>query len=247
MSNPAAVAFRGFFSPMFSTRGVRLGFFIGIGAILVILTAIMLQRLFPDIFSNMLDSILMVTIVPGIPLAAVLAGEMPLRDGIRQKTMLYQILGPAPRPVLALVRTIMVAAVLALAGSLLVVLIRIVDGASLGPLPREIFAVVLGSAAYTGLYGLIHLISSRGLIGCLAFYFMLDQPLAQLPFSLRSLSPSYHLSVLAERVIEMELPVPMAAPDPSFLVSTLVLAGVAAVSVVLTAYLFSRKSLGELC
>ena len=247
MPNPAAVAFRGFLSPMFSTRGVRLGFFIGIGAILIIITAIVLQKMFPDIFSNILDSILKVAIVPGIPLAAVLAGEMPLRDGIRQKTLLYQMLGPAPRPVLALVRTAMVAAVLAAVACLLVALIRIVDGASLAPLPREMFAVALGCAAYTGLYGLIHLISQRGLIGCLAFYFMLDQPLAQLPFSLRSLSPSYHLSVLADRVIEMELPVPMAPPDPNFLVSTLVLAALAAVTVAVTAWLFSRKSLGELC
>jgi hypothetical protein len=247
MSNPAAVAFRAYLAPMFSTRGVRLGFFIGIGAIMIILASILLQRMVPAIFSNMLDSILTVAIVPGIPLAAVLAGEMPLRDGIRQKTLLYQLLGPAPRPVLALVRTAMVAGVLAVAAVLLVALIRIVDGASLAPLPREVFAVVLGSVAYTGLFGLIHLISSRGLIGCLAYFFMLDRPLAQIPFSLRSLSPSYHLGVLADRVTQMELPVPMSPPETSLVVSALVLIVLAAVSVTLTAVLFSRKSLGELC
>ncbi len=245
--NSAAIAFRAYLAPMFSTRGVRLGFFVLVGVVLIIITAVVLQKLFPSIFSNMLGSFLMFVLVPGIPLSAVLAGEMPLRDGIRQKTLLYQLLGPVPRPVLALVRTGMVAGVLAILAGGLVTVLRVVDGASLAPLPREYLAAVLGAAAYTGLYGLIHLISGRGLIGSLAFFFLLDQPLAQLPFSLRSLSPSYHLAVLADRVIEMELPVPMAPPEQSVLVSSLVLIVIAAVTVALTAYLFSRKSLGELC
>jgi hypothetical protein len=172
---------------------------------------------------------------------------MPLRDGIRQRTLLYQLLGPAPRPVLAVVRTLMTSTLLAAGACALMLATRILGGAGLADYPRETLAMVLGSFAYTGLFGLIHMIGRRGLIAGLAFYFIFDQPLGQLPFTLRRFSPSYHVSVLADRVIDMHLPVPVTAPEPSFLVSAIVLVVIAVVTTGAAAVLFTRKSLGELC
>jgi hypothetical protein len=85
------------------------------------------------------------------------------------------------------------------------------------------------------------------LIGGLAFFFVLDQPLGQIPFALRRLSPSYHLSVLADRVIDIHLPVSVTPPEPSMIVSSLALVAIGIVTTLATAILFTRKPLGELC
>jgi hypothetical protein len=55
------------------------------------------------------------------------------------------------------------------------------------------------------------------------------------------------LSVLADRVIDIHLPVSVTPPEPSMLVSSLVLIVIGVVTTAATAILFTRKSLGELC
>lgn len=247
MSGSAAIAFRAYLAPMLATRGFKLSILFGFIYIGLAGLAMVLGEIAPGMFSGALEAIRLSLIVPGIPVAAVLFGEMPLRDGIRQRTLLYQLLGPAPRGVLAVVRTLMTTALLVLGACLLMLATRILSGEGLEGYPREILAILLGAFAYTGLFGLIHVANRRGLIGGLAFYFVLDQPLAQIPFALRRLSPSYHLSVLADRVIEIHLPVTVTPPEPSMIVSSLVLVGIGAVATAATAVLFTRKSLGELC
>ncbi len=247
MSRPAVIAFRAYLAPMLATRGFKLSLLFGFIYLGLAGIALVLGEVAPALFADALEAIRLSLIMPGIPVAAVLFGEMPLRDGIRQRTLLYQLLGPAPRPALAVVRTVMTAGLLALGACALMLATRILGGAGLAGYPREILAMALGAFAYTGIFGLIHMVSRRGLIGGLAFFFILDQPLGQLPFMLRRLSPSYHLSVLADRVIEMHLPISMTPPEPSLLLSSLVLAGLGAVAMAATAMLFTRKPLGELC
>jgi hypothetical protein len=247
MSRPAAIAFRAYLAPMLATRGFKLSILFGFVYIGLAGLAMVLGEIAPGMFAGALESIRLSLIVPGIPVAAVLFGEMPLRDGIRQRTLLYQLLGPAPRPVLAAVRTLMTAGLLAVGACALMLATRILGGAGLENYGREMWAMVLGALAYTGIFGLIHVANRRGLIGGLAFYFVLDQPLGQIPFALRRLSPSYHLSVLADRVIEIHLPVSVTPPEPSMLVSSLVLIVIGVVTTAATAILFTRKSLGELC
>ncbi len=247
MSRPAVIAYRAYLAPMLATRGFKLSIIFGFVYIGLAGLAMVLGEIAPGMFAGALESIRISLIVPGIPVAAILFGEMPLRDGIRQRTLLYQLLGPVPRPVLAAVRTLMTAGLLAAGACVLMLATRVLSGAGLENYGREIWAIVLGAVAYTGIFGLIHVANRRGLIGGLAFYFVFDQSLGQLPFALRRLSPSYHLSVLADRVIDFHFPVSVTPPEPSMLVSSMVLAAIGAVTLVATAILFTRKSLGDLC
>ncbi len=247
MSRPEVIVLRTHLASLGSFRGLRMVLIlavISLGAIGLVFT---LQHLFPGPFGNALSSLRLALIVPGVPLAALLMSEMALRDGITQRTLLYSLLGPAPRTTLALVRTAVTAVILALGVSALLVLTRLLEGASFAPLPREILGVTLGSFAYVALFGAIHLLVRRGLVAGLVLFFLLDRPLAQLPFTLRRLSPSYHLSVIADRVLEFHFPITVQPPEPSMPAAILVLAGMSVVFLALGAWLFARKSLGELC
>jgi len=247
MAEPAMVALRAYLAPLPSLRGLKIGLGVGVLAFLVIGLAFVLEHILPRMFGDLLRSLQLVAIVPGVPLTAVLVSEMSLRDGIRQRTLLYALLSPVSRSTLAVVRTLVTAALLALGAAIVVTAIRLLDGMPLGPLPREYLAIVLGSVAYTAFFGFFHLAVRRGLIAGLVVYFLLDQPLAQLPFALRRLSPSYHLSVLADRVIDMHLPISVPLPHTSNLVSALTLLGMAGLFLAATVVVFNRKSLGELC
>ena len=97
------------------------------------------------------------------------------------------------------------------------------------------------------MFGVLHLVTRRGLITGLVVLFFLDFPLGRLPFALRNLSPSYHVGVIANQQEELQLPVALAPPDASVAWSALVLIALAAAFVAAGAELFRRKSLGELC
>ncbi len=247
MSQPTLVALRAYLAPMPSFRGLRLGLGVGFLAFGLIGVAFLLERLLPSMFGNLLRSLQLVAIVPGVPLTAILVSEMSLGDGIRQRTLLYALLSPVSRSTLAVVRTLTTALLLTAGGLIVVTVIRLLDGMPMGPLPREYLAVLMGSLAYTALFGFFHLAFRRGLIVGLVFYFLLDQPLAQLPFALRRLSPSYHLSVLADRVIDMRLPLSVPLSQTSNAVAAAVLLGIGAIFLAATVLVFNRKSLGELC
>jgi hypothetical protein len=160
---------------------------------------------------------------------------------------LYPLLGPVPRKTLALVRTLATAGVLAVGISIVVVIVRLVQNEGLALLGRELLAVWLGAGAYVGLFGIVHLITRRGLIGGLALYGLLDDPLGRIPFALRNLSPSYHMRVLADQEMEISLPIAIVPPASSFLASTVVLIVLAALFAAVAAFLFSRKNLAEIC
>jgi hypothetical protein len=183
----------------------------------------------------------------GVPVAAVLLAEMPIRDGIAHRTLLYPLLGPVSRATLAIVRVLTTGAMLALASSFLLVLIRVLlrDGFEL--LPREILSVSLGAFAYVGLFGLAHLYYRRGLIVGLVFLFLYDFPVGTIPFSIRNLSPSYHMGVIANQQDTMDLPVRFGEPATSIVASGVFLVVLAVVAVAAVTFAFRRKNLGDLC
>ena len=72
-------------------------------------------------------------------------------------------------------------------------------------------------------------------------------PLGRLPFTLRNISPSYHVGVIAGQEESMQLPVSFDMPDTSVLMSSIILLVIAAILGTVVAAGFKRKNLGSLC
>ena len=112
--------------------------------------------------------------------------------------------------------------------------------------PRELLAVTLGAFAYVAVFGLVHLLSRRGLIIGIVVFFVFDAPLGRIPFSLRNISPSYHVGVVANQQENMELPISFGQPETSVIMSALILLAIAIVFLAATAAGFTRKNLVDL-
>jgi hypothetical protein len=232
---------------MTSTRAFRVGLLLG-GLLLVLVGVSVGIRPLSDRLAELsLSWIRERALVPGVALAAVLLSEMPLRDGIRHRTLLNLLLGPASRSWLAVVRTVATALLLAVTGSVVLLVARLAEGEGMAGAPREILAMGLGAFAYVASFGLVHLLTRRGLIGCLVLFGVFDDPLSRIPFALRNLSLSYHLRTLADQVSEIPLPVRIPPPEPSLPFSSFVLLATGVAATLATAVLFRRKNLGELC
>jgi hypothetical protein len=242
-----STAFWTFVIPMTATRAMRIGLVLFIGVVAVVLLLFMGGFLASGFVTEALYGMRFFVVMVALPVGAVLLSEIPIRDGITHKTLLYPLLGTVPRTTLALVRTAVTAVVLAAGASFLLLLIRVLLREDFGFLPREILAVTLGAFAYVALFGLMHLINRRGLIAGLVVVFFFDLPLGKLPFSLRNVSPSYHVGVIAEQDVSMQLPIAMGVPGSSVTLSAFILLGIAVAFGAATAWVFKRKGLGDLC
>lgn len=232
---------------MASARALKL-WVLGIIAFLALVgLSVVVRPLSEFISESTLSGLHSFALVPGLPLAAILLSEMPLRDGIRQRTLLYPLLGPVSRGQLAAVRTLATAGLLALTVGFLVLVTGLFRPGGIGMVGRELAAVALAAPAYIGLFGVVHMLTRRGLIAGLVIYGLFDEPLGRLPFAIRNLSPSYHYRVLLDRLVEIDLPITLGAPDDSVAVSVGVLLVMGIALTAAGAYLFSRRNLGELC
>lgn len=245
--NPVATAFWTYVIPMASTRAMRIGLVLFVLFVAVVLLAFVSGQLASGLVFDLLYGMRHFLIMIGVPAAAILLSEIPIRDGITNRTLLYPLLGPVPRVTIAVVRVLVTGAMLSLGSGALLLLIRLLLRDGLGFLPRELLAVALGSFAYVSLFGLLHLYARRGLITGVAILFFYDIPLGRLPFSLRNLSLSYHVGVISEQGDSIQLPISFGAPESSVTMSALVLLGVAVVFCAAIALGFKRKKLGDLC
>jgi len=236
-----AIALATYLGPMTSARALRRSLLLAGG----FLTLAVLGLLFgpSGTAKGLQDGLLL----PGLPFVAVLLSEMPLRDGIRHRTLLYPLLGPVSRRDLVLVRTAATALLLAVGVGIFVVALALFPGAKTSTVPRDLLAALLGAAVYIALFGLAQLVWRRGAIVCLAFLILFDIPLGRIPLGLRSIAPSHHLQVVMDRQVGELIPIPLAAPPTSLPVSVFVLLGLAVVSSLLTAHIFRRRNLGEIC
>ena len=204
--NPVSTAFWTYIIPMVATRAMRIGLLLfalfALGVVALYATGAIASEFMIDALHAMRHFLVMVA----VPVGAVLLAEIPFRDGITHRTLLYPLLGPVPRTTLALVRVGVTGAVLALGAGLLLVLIRALLQDGMGFVPRELLAVCLGSFAYVALFSLVHLFNRRGLITGLVIVFLFDLPLGRLPFTLRNISPSYHVGVIADQGREHATP-----------------------------------------
>ena len=247
MIETATIALKTYLAPMTSTRAFRIGILIFLLFAGLVVFAALVKPVAALLAQASLDRLRHGSVIPGVPLAALLLSEMPLRDGIRQRTLLYPLLGPVPRPLLAVVRTVATAIIVALAMTALWILVRLVQGKVDEPSLGQLLAIWLGSGAFVGLFGLIHLLSRRGLLVGLAYYGLFDDPVGRLPFALRNVSLSYHLRVLSHQLQEIDLPIDLPAPHSSAVASSFFLIAGTLGFIVITAVLFKRKQLGELC
>lgn len=245
--HPISTAFWTYVIPMVATRAMRIG--IGLCALFVLAAFAVFAsgKVSQDFMFEALSSMRHFLVMVGVPVGAVLLSEIPIRDGITHRTLLYPLLGPVPRTTIAVVRMVTTGAVLALGASLLLLLIRALLRDGFDFFPRELLAVTLGSFAYITLFGLIHLFNRRGLIAGLAILIIFDFPLGRVPFTLRNISPSYHVGVISAQAETMQLPISFGAPATSLTTSIVVLLVMSIVLGTAIAVVFKRKKLGDLC
>jgi hypothetical protein len=239
------IAFWTYVLPMTSLRAIRIGVLLLLGLVSLVALAIVLGAISKDATETMLLALRGFVVFPGVPIGAILLSEMPIRDGIRHRTLLYPLLGPVPRPLLAVVRTLTTGAVLAVGAALAYLLLYAFLRE--GNVGRDLLAVTLGSVAYVSVFGLVHLLSDRGLTAGLAAFVLLDWPIGLLPLQLRNLSVSYHLKVIADRDTIMQLPFSVGLPSQSLPLSCILILVLGAVFLGITAVLFRRRNLGEIC
>lgn len=247
MIESATVALKAYLVPMTSTRAFRIGLLIFLLFVGLVVFAALVKPVAALLAQASLDRLRRGAVIPGVPLAALLLAEIPLRDGIRHRTLLYPLLGPVPRTVIAVVRSVATAVLVAMAMTALWILVRLVQGDVDEPSLGQLIAIWAGSGAFVGLFGFIHLVSRRGLLVGLAYYGLFDDPVGRLPFALSNVSLSYHLRVLSHQVQEIDLPIDLSPPHSSAPFSALFLIVSGVVLMGATAVLFKRKQLGELC
>ena len=245
--HPISTAFWTYVIPMIATRAMR----ISLALFVVFIAGVLLLFMSGVIASGFVTSALLgmrhFLVMVGVPVGAVLLSEIPVRDGITHRTLLYPLLGPVPRTTQVLVRVTVTGAILAIGSGGLLLLIRALLQDGFGFFPRELLAVTLAAFAYVTMFGLVHLYNRRGLIAGLVILFVFDIPLGRLPFSLRNVSPSYHLGVIADQQDSLQLPITFGHPATSVAVSALILLGIAIVFGAAIAVGFKRKDLGDLC
>ena len=245
--NPIITAFWIYIIPMTSTRAFRIGLAFFLLFVAGIVLFFMSGFLAPGIVTGALVGMQHFLIMIGLPVGALIMAEIPIRDGITHRTLLYPLLGPIPRVTQAIVRMVITGIILAVAVGILLLLIRIMLKEGFGFFPRELLSIALGSFAYIALFGLVHLFNRRGLISGLAIFFLIDLPLGKVPFDIRNISPSYHVGVISGQEETLDLPIIVGMPSTSVLISALILIAIAGAFGALIAMGFKRKNLGELC
>jgi len=242
MTRAALIAWRTYLAPIATLRATR----IGVAAGVFLVAAVAAIRFSGFVSPDTLRDLQHFFILPGVPIFAALLGEMAVRDGITQRTLLYPLLGPVPRGTLAAVRTAATAALLAAATIAVLMALKLIAGGPWTNIARELVGVVLASFAYTSLAGIVHLISPRGLILNLALYGIFDYPLGRLPISLRVLAPSHHVRTLADIPDPISIPISVRVASASPAGSAVALVVIALAALVVGAAIFANKKLAEL-
>lgn len=146
----------------------------------------------------MLSSILLFRL---LPLASAIFSTAVLSQEIEQKTVVYLLTRPIPRPVFLLMRTLASAIVVILVTSVSAMALSLAVYHSLvNPiLMRDLVAIVVGSLAYGTLFVLISLLVNRSMIVSLLFAFAWETSIPSMPGSVYLLSISSYLTAIAQR------------------------------------------------
>ena len=138
-----------------------------------------------------------------LPLASAIFSSAVLSAEIEQKTIVYLLTRPIPRPMFLVMRT--------LASALVVFIVTSIAALGLsvsvfGPsgftnhyFLRDEVAIAVGSLAYGSLFVLVSLLVNRAMIISLLFAFAWETSVPSMPGSIYLMSISSHLTAIAQR------------------------------------------------
>jgi ABC-2 type transport system permease protein len=138
-----------------------------------------------------------------LPLASAIFSSAVLSQEIEQKTIVYLLTRPIPRPVFLVMRTLASALVVFIVTALAALGLSAAVYGGLGLQNpyfwRDLVAIGVGSLAYGTLFVLISLIVNRSMIVSLLFAFAWETSVPSMPGSIFLLSISTHLTAIAQR------------------------------------------------
>lgn len=136
-----------------------------------------------------------------LPLASAIFSTAVLSQEVEQKTVVYLLTRPIPRPTFLVMRT--------LASALAVVLVTLLGAFALSLatyhklvnpiMMRDVLAIIAGAFAYGSLFVLVSLLINRSMIVCLLFAFAWETSIPSMPGSMSLISISTYLTAIAQR------------------------------------------------
>lgn len=238
-----AVALRGQWLGLRSLRSTRVVLLLSLLFLLLALLSRAIGWLDADTFSTLRLSLIGV----GVPIAAIVMAEIPLRDGMTHRTLLLSMLSPVSRGQLFVARHALVLMVLFALFAGLGTVLQLLGGFEGSAWGMDLVAIACGLWCYLGIWGLISLLTKHALALGLAVFLLADYQLARFPLGLRNAAPVAHVQNLLG-VVEVEtLGLPVKVQAPEAWVSALVLLLLGALCFAVAALAFRRRSLAELC
>lgn len=170
----------------------------------LVLMGVLIKRVSVDRPVDELYSLLSSTLVFRLlPLVSAIFSTQVLSAEIEQKTIVYLLTRPIPRPQLLLMRSLAsmtAVAIISLVAAVFVSASVHGAGALSNPyLYRDVKAILIGAAAYGSLFVFISLLVNRAMIVCILIAFVWETAVAQLPGSMYYLSINSYLTSIAER------------------------------------------------
>ena len=138
-----------------------------------------------------------------LPLASAIFSSAVLSQEIEQKTIVYMLTRPIPRPVFITMRTLASALSVFLVTAMAAIALSLaVYGSSALTnhfLWRDLVAIGVGALAYGSLFVLISLMVNRAMVISLLFAFAWETSVPSMPGSVYLMSISTHLTAIAQR------------------------------------------------
>lgn len=138
-----------------------------------------------------------------LPLVATIFSMAVLAQEVEQKTIVYILTRPVPRPQMLLMRTLAAMTVVALLTFTAALLVSLcvfgTEGFTIGYLWRDAKAILVGSAAYCSLFVFVSLLMNRAMVACLLFAFAWETSVPNMPGNMYYLSITSYLTAIAER------------------------------------------------
>jgi ABC-2 type transport system permease protein len=138
-----------------------------------------------------------------LPLVAAIYSMAVLAQEVEQKTIVYLLTRPVPRPQMLLMRTLAAATVVSILAFIAAILVSLAvfgpEGLTNGYLWRDLKAIIVGSLAYCSVFVFISLVMNRAMIVCLLYAFAWETSVPNMPGSMYYLSINSYLTAIAER------------------------------------------------